>query len=429
MRKHIDQTKLYLDYDALCETDNARTSIICVSDRDIYALLSALEFLGWTSRWVDSNGDLLRNQPSRLADLELALTYVEDLRDNLMSNCYDGLHEIAAALAALANKPCCASPGQPGGAGSGGTGNTAAPPTDIVTGEPANHTGDPPDGFESWDDYDNYKCALAHWIADSVVASAQNISFYDLAAAAGIGGIASLLASSLLVPVAGEIVWAIAGLAVVAGGLGAFGSLFSDLYEGLSDVVDDLACAMYLGADLDSVVSGLQQIVTDVCDAQFAAGVNVVAAQIAMDMFSTDALNKLFTKDVSRTYPAADCDGCVEPQGCITGLGVNGGTDLGSVYPNDHTRRITVQLVVDGPVYRADVGVNAQVCGTINLDQVEEVAGSWVAYQGDQYAWYYLTSGGGVLQAESKGEIIVEGSRWVIYSTQALTVRLTFSNP
>jgi hypothetical protein len=144
-----------------------------LSERDLYVLQNWAAFdLEFESRYaltLQFNGYEPLTKDSELWPVWLAWVRafqigVMDMTCNLQA----GMESIAAAIQALADKECC------GGGGSvtlPGTGNAYLPclstipdenylPADPVTVEP----GTPPEGFDTWEEYQLYKCAASNWL-------------------------------------------------------------------------------------------------------------------------------------------------------------------------------------------------------------------------------------------------------------------------
>jgi hypothetical protein len=234
--------------------------------------------------------------------------------------------------------------------GGGGGGGSIVDPPISPTPDPE---GDPPDGFSTWEEFYNYKCAAAEYIVETSIGffnflGTLNSAFSGGQAAAAVGALlvsyfetmmlATLSATEITVAsptivLAGgaiataplwlqaAIVAAIAGTVVVVG-LGSF-ALFSTMAADFISKKDDVICDLY-----NSTPETAKGILTTAWGDSIAAFVisapyNTYEAQIRAMMSSIIGLmvtnaftNQLFEKSTTilKYTPSGDCSECSDDE-------------------------------------------------------------------------------------------------------------------
>ena len=325
-----DETFVVFNFDEyFTKFDDNPVGILCISERDRAILISVLRFALWPSRWVgniddifhdDYKNSLLRNT-GRLADLHTALDYVEKLEAQInMAECnFELLAEglmamgtsIKEGLIAIATRPCC-NDGVNLSIIQGATegGNTLygeqSPGGMSNEGE-----GDPPEGWETWEDYFQHKCSVAHFIVDSLLTSMRQLAFIELVGlTVGSVAIGAALAGCISLGPAG-IPILVAAL-IVAGVLEGLALLVEDYLE---DNRTELVCALYNSETTQEAIDILMEYIDEGIGA-IAVSLPVGAAirVIALLLAGTDTINQLFTNTLAIAYPDADCSGCEEEE-------------------------------------------------------------------------------------------------------------------
>lgn len=327
------ERKLYLDFDSLWGgTDDDLCLILLLSSRDISILLNAIRYAGYSSRWLDSDGRLLRDT-GRMADLAIALNYIEQLERRILGvACLEDLtnaiiaqgEAIKAGLVAIAHKPCCSDSVNINivqGATPGGEIQYGEQPG-LAQGD--SETDPPPDGFETWEAYYTHKCQVANHLADGLILSLRNIGLLNLgnlvSAAALLG--AALGGFILLPPAAIPVLIA----AVVA--LGISQAILYEIGDWLQDNRDELVCGLYNSESAGAATDFFAGMIDEALAAlAVASSLHPAIRTIALVLASTDTLNQLFDASLSATYPDADCSGCDDIDGVEIVFGEGSGTD------------------------------------------------------------------------------------------------------
>jgi hypothetical protein len=314
-----------------------------VLDRGLWLTTYAVDYqdVGYTLPTEEQFNPLRQKILDFIGDTEMGCDF---------SEIQAGLEAIAASLQSLANNSCC---GQGAGQfGTGGSGSTQEPPSEVETGTPGEHTGDPPAGFDTWQDYDDYKCAVATWIIDQMIGDLQNASFLQFASGMTLETVATLIAAAIISPIPGDEVILVAGLILSAIALGIVSLLFDQLADALSEVRDDLVCDLFIGSSVSVAAVNAQETIDAACDANMDDVTAGFCKNIASAWLSNDNLNRLFVKDGSRSYPVGDCGDCDAHEDCqqcadwIVAPGA--GTLLLDEWNEDGNREMTVQAEANG---------------------------------------------------------------------------------
>lgn len=239
--------------------------------------------------------------------------YLENftLQEVIMACGDTGLQEIAAALRSIsvslsaqatASAACCA-----GSTGAGGSGATAPPFDDIEIIDPGE--GDPPLGFESWEQYFANKCAVATYITDVIIGDVGRMRVINLVGLTLVN-LLPVLVGLLLDPIPGDELavlgaYLLTALAAGAGALSAFEAVITAARE-------DLICALYNAASPEAAEAAFETAFNDAWDGSSHAsdpwGFAVKGALGAM--MGSNQTNRLFTLETTLELPEGDCSGC-----------------------------------------------------------------------------------------------------------------------
>lgn len=284
--------------------------------------------------------------------------------------------EIANAIRFLAtqlsNNNCCGGFGPivVSGSGVGGAGlsqETASPIDDT------DQTGDPPEGFASWAEWRGNKCRAAQYIIDqwqADIARAQTINFV---AGTLLPAILEILSITVLSPIPGDELVALAALILLAISEGVIEDALTALANCLTDAEAELLCALYEGTTVPAGKANAQAIFDD-CLSTVAEPTKFIAGQLANNWLNNDNLNRMFELAESVTYPSADCSGCIACELNTIAIYNDGESDWGEIVTDSivgTTRTITANAsLVDGQYrFGLTTGINSGCCwiiGTIN---------------------------------------------------------------
>lgn len=353
------ENKLFLDYDYFWEEfGTSGVGIYALNGRDIAILLSAIKYASWPSRWTDSGGYLLRAQ-GRTNDLLSAVEYIEQLENRLMT---DFTSEIGAGLQAIANaiasKNCgcvvnCYCGGS--GSGTGGAGQSSEPPAGEYDQE-----GEPPGGYESWQEYHTDVCAKATWLLSTIQTDLQNYSLVQWGGATLVATVPIILALTLD-PIPGDEIFLLVGILIA---IAAYGSTTLTTVKGsFIDGYGDMLCALYNAngseAGKEAALAAFRsQIEGDTSDPIVVEyGVQVVGI-----MLSWDGLNRVYTKQEGVSYPPGDCSECGEGEPYF--IRVDVGTEIGRG-EDDIGAYIDVQMVAAYGNYYANLSAWTDETATV----------------------------------------------------------------
>lgn len=309
VRHRSVETIWLFDYPSLLSLDDCPDRMVWLSQRDLNILWQATTYIDrWRTRvFTSSHGKTYTlASPDEFSEFQ---EWVSTMRVRLGAYpmCNEILQEIADNLAALVNRPCCPSGGI--GGGSFGAGMEEGAPVTQQSGE-TEREGDPPGGFEDWEEYDTYKCSMANYIIDRII--------FDIATAgvlaAGYSGavaLAGALVGALLTPVGWAVLIGLAGLALSWFVLGAEVSLLTSFMESKRD---ELVCAMVNASNVSSSISDYANVISDsVPEDTGISALGSVAEYIAvgyLKSFATvDSFNGLYDK-VPYAIPDAECPDC-----------------------------------------------------------------------------------------------------------------------
>lgn len=255
--------------------------------------------------WDERSGSVLAAQ-----DIGTQIYLRNQEQDECLLACTDealaALNLIAANIAAI---ECSGGTGG-GPPGSGGAGFTEAPPIDTGI-DHWNETTDPPEGFDTWADYEAYKCAVAQRIFDNAIIDLNWMGTWTSLGA----GIASMSAGYISrIPGAH-----IAALGVLLGSLtlSAFSQIVTDVKNALQAKEEELVCALFSQITASGAGNAWKQIANAEIEAQITlVGTTTIAHNLSDGFASNDNLNSLFFDDgaYSDIIPnAVPCTACTAP--------------------------------------------------------------------------------------------------------------------
>lgn len=219
----------------------------------------------------------------------------------------DGLHEIALAIRYQADQQkaqgCCGDGGG-SGAGSGGAGTAQPPFTPPIDSDP--ETDPPPEGFETWEEYKGYKCAIANDILQTLVEDLGEMALYTFGGIS-LESLATLITITISTPVPFDDIIVIAGLLLTV----AAEIVITTCISIIEDNHDDLVCALYTGTDSSTSRSLFLAKFGDFADSGIADPIENFAAKSLMAyMVGSSVTNRLYYKDNTRNWGTADCSSC-----------------------------------------------------------------------------------------------------------------------
>lgn len=321
-------------------TPQGREGFLCISQSTFALAYSLVLGYGyWRSRYYKEGSVTLETLDDEeweevtdyvdLAVEELSMTGCDDLITAVgeVSTQIQGIGlqmgDLSISLLEQNQTACCSSYG-------------SVPPDSVEDeGDPE---GDPaPDGFESWEDYFDYKCEAANKIVDDWISTIGN-----LASLSGVLGAISAIAiglflqtsllSGLLVGLmvvgfsSGVAAAIVIGtlVALVAGGVGLF-AYFLDLAGDMEEAKEQIICDLWGATSVGDAIALLLAFTSDVAlgltydpaddDALFQASVSTIASAI----LRAAVFNSLFELDTEVQGYAGEVDcgvDCVEEEGC-----------------------------------------------------------------------------------------------------------------
>lgn len=308
--KHADKYPI-VNQILFSETSLEPKVIACLSYRDVFIIRSYLwPYVEWKTRlakpvygdyWELSTDTELSEfiQACHNLDAKLGARNVDCLNS--------GLTEIATAIReafgqiAVSMANCCDH-----GSGSGGQGTTAPPidPTEIT--DPG--VGDPPEGFENWEEWYTNKCGVATDIVRTMIADLERMSTINLVGAT-LTGLAASLVPVLLSPMPFDDILVIAGILLAAITFG--GGLINATKATIEGYEDEFICVLYGATSSSNAKSDFLERFAQRWDDLGNSSLLLFSANGAISSFlNASVTNRLFKKETGRTLPSHDCSGC-----------------------------------------------------------------------------------------------------------------------
>lgn len=166
----------------------------------------------------------------------------------------------------------------------------------------------PPEGYDDWAEYDQYKCNAATLIVDNIIA---DLGRMDGGALLGLSltEIALGIAAIILTPIPADDILAIAAiiLAITALVLDVFG----DAQTLINSNRDEFICALYESASVGAAEIAFNGLVEEKADVLFPSQPSNYYIKTLLSYMVTPAnLNRLVTRDEFLEYPIGDCSSC-----------------------------------------------------------------------------------------------------------------------
>jgi len=213
------------------------------------------------------------------------------------------LEELTAAIMQLANVATGGGCGCGSYTGINGAGGHAEPPSDFVD----NGT-NVPDGYASVAAYHVQKCNLAQYILNQIVDDMERIKTNVLITTTTLDSLLPVLGLVVLTPIPFDDLIVI-GLAVIS-------ALSLVIFNGVMDAainaIEDstVSCAL-VNADTAEDAVELVGIAIDNATSGESEPGRTLIRNIAKSFLTTDVINPLFEANNEKTYPTADCSGCI----------------------------------------------------------------------------------------------------------------------
>lgn len=290
-----------------------------------------------------------------------------------------------------------------GGSGSEGAGTYSGEPSDQTT-TPEDQEGPPPEGFESWSEFDQYQCDMAYLIINQMI---SDIAAGGILAATytTIATFAPILVLTLLTPIGWAEIIIIVTLWISIWVFGVQVSLFSQL---LTDNKEEFVCALLDGTSVNSSISSFAELVGSKVDGEATLGalpeaVRTQIKSLISSHASVDSINRLYEKTPIPPPGGNDCSSCSEIANIFRVCFIEF-ADYGEVITSTvtgecgtavscHSVYLRFNTTEEGAPTGNEVKVNLElVSGTLE-DCGEEVSGNY---------YYYDTAGnviGGILEA------------------------------
>lgn len=322
-------------------------NLLCLSDRQAWILRSmTFPYAFWETRIVrPGGGDAYWTDPLMLEELQETL---EDLELQLSGGGVMGCESIAAGLVALAE--AIEAQTAAGGAGCttnvycGGTSLNALGtalgnmPTEDIIGNPpaaAPEYGTPPEGFETWEAYQVYKCQAAWYVWTTL----RNFST-SMLMMAGLNLTAAIATPIILgsgIVVAGAVT-ALSFTTILGGVLLLFGAsaLAFTAFDQIGDYLEahkaEIICQLYNSGSsteaVDVVIAVMENAVQAIVWASLLSGLEVMCAPIITDILAAaatpDLVRPLFVNLIEMVFEDADCSGCYSANLLLNGHFLDG---------------------------------------------------------------------------------------------------------
>lgn len=219
-------------------------------------------------------------------------------------SCEEAVSVADAINAAIAG---IASGGAGCGCGSSGAGGTEQPGSTENPGVPGDQVGDPPTGFDTWAEYETYKCDIATMIVERVQTDLAWMEIADIVTLT-----ATSLAFALITPIPFDDVVAVLGFIAALALQGVFIDAIQDMQAAVLADFDDLVCSLYSAPNIDGAKEQWNTQIDASIDAQTADIYAPIEKIILHTMATNDALNSLFDRNTAleAVAPVGDCAEC-----------------------------------------------------------------------------------------------------------------------
>lgn len=226
---------------------------------------------------------------------------------------------IASAIRYAADKefsrPCCGDGGVGGGSNGGYSGTTiqpvggntvpiygVSPPAELPVGETF------PEGFDSLEEWDVHRCAVANQIFDGVIFTLLGLRTLNLLNV-------NVLGVLVLAAIPGFLAFPPAAIGVMIGALIALAIVqhyLTDFRDYMMSTRSEWICIMVTWDNVPVIIGYLADAIDfGLAILPIAGPAGIAVKTILLLLFNGDALNKLFDSTADYSYPDADCSGCL----------------------------------------------------------------------------------------------------------------------
>lgn len=250
--------------------------------------------------WQETTGTITEAQ----SVIRETFDYNLHLRGCLMACDDAGLLAIATALEKLARNQCCAGGAGGTSGGSGGAGATQEELLDTVQGDP--ETEEPPEGFETWEEFFNDKCAVAHDTISKLQQSLLQMGTINL-------GVMTLDAVSIALTIIITLAMPASAIIAAAALLIAIGGeiVLVTLLSIVNDNEQELICSLYEGDSASGSLDLFHTLLGGFVDSGVSDPIeNFAIKQFAKYMVGNEEANRLYRKDLTRVWGTMDCTDC-----------------------------------------------------------------------------------------------------------------------
>jgi len=185
---------------------------------------------------------------------------------------------------------------------------------DVAQDDP--ETDPPPDGFDTWEDFFNYKCSAANWLIDQYIGTLNNWATFEGVTGA-ISAIAVLSLLLVTVPAIGVYVCVAAIAAIAAADFSLFANFFS-IATHLESVKEDIVCDLYASTSTEEASTIITSYVNDYIDTQEWLESTTNNFKAACAFLYNEATKVLFELDDRASGYEGDIDCSVCQEGVCT---------------------------------------------------------------------------------------------------------------
>lgn len=322
------------DLQHLFSLSDDRCIILCLTERELYVLQNWMaldvEFEIRYAKTIQYNGyePLTKDDELWTSWLAFVRGFQIGVRD-MTCNLQAGLESIAGAIQSLADRPCGGGTGSlPGVVGNLAPCLSGLPDDNYVPQAPLSPPqGQPPEGFDTWEEYLAYKCNAANWLWRWQRGNIQYFRDLDagVTAVVVLVPILALIFATVEAPPVSAIA-AIIGVAIEVAILTGSGWWFLDQMLAKWDADrEDIVCALYSSGSSTEAAEAMLNRSQDAIQAIVSWGVlEPLAPQIAEllgelfgQMIGNNAVKPLFVATAavqgSQDPGQIDCDECTGP--------------------------------------------------------------------------------------------------------------------
>jgi hypothetical protein len=168
---------------------------------------------------------------------------------------------------------------------------------------------DPPEGFETWEEWDTNKCNAARWILDQWSADIDRAQTINFVSTLLMPALLKLLAVTILSPIPGDEIVIMAGMIILAIQQGVIDPALDAIAQALSDRDNDLLCAIYRSSNAEAAGSAVRTILSEEYEALDVA-TEWVANGLSSNWTNSANINRAFELNPEIDYPTEDCSEC-----------------------------------------------------------------------------------------------------------------------